>query len=113
MVSIYIFEAKIVKTTGKYLIYPPKEYQEKLKKLHGRKVKVIVVEESGFYLALLGISLLGRSGYGLLLTVMAIIYCHYYIVKAEEPYLERIFGEGYLMYRLKTPRYIRILRSKT
>jgi len=45
-VSIYISEAKIVKTTGKYLIYPPKEYQEKLKELHGRKVKVIVVEES-------------------------------------------------------------------
>jgi hypothetical protein len=28
------------------VIYPPKEYQEKLKKLHGEKVKVIVVKES-------------------------------------------------------------------
>ena len=46
MTSIYVFEAKIIKTGMKYLIYPPKEYQEKLKKLHGRKVKVIVVEES-------------------------------------------------------------------
>lgn len=46
MVSIYIFEAKVVKTSGKYLIYPPKEYQEKLKKLHGEKVKVIVIKES-------------------------------------------------------------------
>jgi len=46
MVSIYVFEASIVKTAGKYLIYPPKEYQKKLKKLHGRKIKVIVVEES-------------------------------------------------------------------
>ncbi|MCD6084608.1 MAG: hypothetical protein J7J20_03605 [Desulfurococcales archaeon] len=46
MVSIYVFEAKVIKTGIKYLIYPPKEYQEKLKKLHGRKVKVIVVEES-------------------------------------------------------------------
>ena len=46
MVSIYVFEARIVKTSGKYLVYLPKEYQEKLKKLHGRKVKVIVVEES-------------------------------------------------------------------
>jgi len=46
MVSIYVFEASVVKTGGKYLVYPPKEYQEKLKKLHGKKVKVIVVEES-------------------------------------------------------------------
>jgi len=28
------------------VIYPPKEYQEKLKKLHGEKVKVIVIKES-------------------------------------------------------------------
>ena len=41
-----MFEAKIVKTMRKYLVYPPREYQEKLKKLHGRKVKVIVIEES-------------------------------------------------------------------
>ncbi len=46
MVSIYVFEAKIVKTMRKFLIYPPKEYQEKLSKLHGKKVKVIVIEES-------------------------------------------------------------------
>ncbi|AFL66832.1 hypothetical protein Desfe_0946 [Desulfurococcus amylolyticus DSM 16532] len=37
MVSIYVFEAKVVKTVGKYLIYPPREYQGKLKKLHGGK----------------------------------------------------------------------------
>ncbi|GGI87610.1 hypothetical protein [Vulcanisaeta souniana] len=46
MVAIYVFEGKVVRTAGKYLIYPPKEYQEKLSKLHGRKVKVIVIEES-------------------------------------------------------------------
>jgi len=46
MVSIYVFDGKIVRTSGKYLVYPPKEYQEKLRKLHGRKVKVIVTEES-------------------------------------------------------------------
>ncbi|MCC6021504.1 MAG: hypothetical protein LM560_00050 [Desulfurococcaceae archaeon] len=43
---IYIFEAKVVKTGQKYLIYPPREYQEKLKKLHGEKVKIIVIKES-------------------------------------------------------------------
>jgi len=46
MVSIYIFDAKVVKTGEKYLIYPPKEYQEKIKRLHGEKVKVILIKES-------------------------------------------------------------------
>jgi len=44
--SIYIFKAKVVKSGRKYMIYPPKEYQEKLKKLHGKEVNVIVVGES-------------------------------------------------------------------
>jgi len=46
VVSIYVFKAKVVRTAGKYLIYPPKEYQEKLKKLHGKEVNIIVIEES-------------------------------------------------------------------
>jgi len=46
MVSIYIFDATVIKTMNRYIVYPPKEYQEKLKKLHGKKVKVIVIEES-------------------------------------------------------------------
>jgi len=45
-VSVYVFKAKVVKTGRKYLIYPPKEYQEKLKKLHGRKITAIIIEES-------------------------------------------------------------------
>jgi len=65
----------------------------------------------GFYLALLGMSLLGRSGYALLLAIIAVIYCHYYIVKVEEPYLERIFGEEYRAYKLRTPRYIGMPKS--
>jgi len=43
---IYIFKARVVKSSTRYLIYPPKEYQEKLKKLHGKEVNVIVIEES-------------------------------------------------------------------
>jgi len=62
----------------------------------------------GFYLSLLGMSLLGRSGYALLLAVIAVIYCHHYIVKVEEPYLERIFGEEYIAYKSRTPRYVGI-----
>ena len=43
---VYVFESKIVKYAGGgYVIYPPKDYQEKLRKYHGKKVKVIVVVE--------------------------------------------------------------------
>ncbi|MGC8606160.1 MAG: hypothetical protein ACP5GZ_00570 [Vulcanisaeta sp.] len=45
MVAIYVFEGKVVKTMNRYLIYPPREYQEKLAKLHGKPLKIIVIEE--------------------------------------------------------------------
>ena len=46
MSIVYVFEGTVIKTGPKYLIYPPKEHQEKLRRLHGEKVKVIVVKES-------------------------------------------------------------------
>jgi hypothetical protein len=46
MCTIYMFEASVSKYSGnRIVLYPPKEYQEKLKKHHGSKVKVIVVIE--------------------------------------------------------------------
>lgn len=46
MSIVYNFEAKIIRYGGgRYVIYPPREYQEKLKKYHGRKVKVVVIIE--------------------------------------------------------------------
>ncbi len=46
MSLVYSFEAKIIRYGGgRYIIYPPKEYQEKLKQYHGRRVKVIVIIE--------------------------------------------------------------------
>ncbi len=40
MSYVYSFEAKIMKYGGgRYIIYPPKEYQEKLKKHHEKKNK--------------------------------------------------------------------------
>ena len=45
MSLVYVFEATVVKAGAKYLIYPPKDYQEKLARYHKRKVKVIVVVE--------------------------------------------------------------------
>jgi hypothetical protein len=47
MSLVYMFEASIVKISGdRYVIYPPKDYQLKLKKFHGKKVKVLVVIET-------------------------------------------------------------------
>ncbi len=41
-----MFEGKIVKyARDRYVVYPPKDYQERLKKFHGRRAKVIVVIE--------------------------------------------------------------------
>ncbi len=46
MSIVYNFEAKIIRYGGgRYVIYPPKEYQEKLRKYHRRKVKIIVIIE--------------------------------------------------------------------
>ncbi|NJE00155.1 isoprenylcysteine carboxylmethyltransferase family protein [Thermococcus sp. LS1] len=59
----------------------------------------------GWFLALIGISIMGRSGLALLLTIALIIGIHLYNVKLEEPYLERIFGEEYRRYKESTPRY--------
>jgi hypothetical protein len=47
MSQVYVFDAKAVRLSkNRYIIYPPREYQLKLKKFHGRKVKVITVIES-------------------------------------------------------------------
>ncbi|AIF68488.1 hypothetical protein PAP_00205 [Palaeococcus pacificus DY20341] len=63
---------------------------------------------TGWFLALLGISIAGRSLLALLLTIALIIGIHLYNVKLEEPYLERIFGEEYLKYKESTSRYFGI-----
>jgi hypothetical protein len=47
MCNVYVFEGKVVKyTKDRYIIYPPREYQLKLEKFHGRRIEVIVVVES-------------------------------------------------------------------
>jgi hypothetical protein len=47
MSLVYVFEGRVVKYGSKrYVVYPSKEYQEKLRRLHGERVKVIVVKES-------------------------------------------------------------------
>jgi hypothetical protein len=47
MSTIYVFEASVSKYSGnRIVLYPLKDYQEKLRKFHGRKVKVLVIIES-------------------------------------------------------------------
>jgi hypothetical protein len=47
MSLVYIFEASVSKYSGnRIVLYPPKDYQEKLRKFHRKKVKVLVVIES-------------------------------------------------------------------
>jgi hypothetical protein len=47
MSLVYMFEASVSKYSGnRIVLYPPKDYQLKLRKFHRRKVKVLVVIES-------------------------------------------------------------------
>jgi hypothetical protein len=47
MSKVYVFEAKVIRfSKNRYIIYPPREYQLKLEKFHGRRIKVIIVIES-------------------------------------------------------------------
>jgi len=45
MVVVYMFEASIIKMGNRYYIYPPKQYREKIAKLHGKKVKILLLHE--------------------------------------------------------------------
>jgi len=66
----------------------------------------------GWFLVLLGISIIGGSGLALLYTILAIILFHFYITRIEEPYLGRILGEKYIQYKSRTPRYIGLPKRK-
>jgi hypothetical protein len=46
MPEVYIFDSTIVRySKDRVVLYPPAKYQEKLKKHHGKKVKVLVLIE--------------------------------------------------------------------
>jgi hypothetical protein len=45
MYNIYVFEGRVVEyTKDRYITYPPREYQLKLRRFHGRRVEVAVIE---------------------------------------------------------------------
>ncbi len=64
----------------------------------------------GWFFILFGVSLAGRSSLALLLSSVGALLFHFYTIRMEEPYLERIFGEEYVLYRATTPRHIGIPR---
>lgn len=67
----------------------------------------------GWFMCLLGISLIGRSGLAFLFSAVLIIGIHLFVILLEEPYLESVLGDEYRLYKLKTPRYIGIPGSKS
>ena len=66
----------------------------------------------GWAMILLGISVMGRSGVALALTVVFMGVLYWYTVRLAEPYLELLYGEEYLIYKSKTARWIGIPKRK-
>ncbi len=60
----------------------------------------------GWFLMLLGISIAGRSGFALALTMVFAVILHLYTTRLAEPYLEHLYGEEYRRYMASAPRYI-------
>jgi protein-S-isoprenylcysteine O-methyltransferase Ste14 len=66
----------------------------------------------GCLLYLLGISLMGRSGFAFMLTGAASLVIYLYTVHLAEPYLERLYREEYRAYKARTPRWIGVPKSE-
>jgi protein-S-isoprenylcysteine O-methyltransferase Ste14 len=64
----------------------------------------------GRAIGLIGIAIIGRSYYALLLAIYWILINHIYIL-IEESFLESKFGELYLHYCSITPRYYKVTRN--
>jgi protein-S-isoprenylcysteine O-methyltransferase Ste14 len=59
----------------------------------------------GGTLVALGLALILASEWMLLLILPALLVLHYGVVKREERYLEKKFGNAYLSYKASVPRY--------
>ncbi len=60
----------------------------------------------GCLLYLIGMSLAGRSMFAFILTAAASAVICWYTVYLAEPYLERLYGEDYRLYRRQTSRWL-------
>jgi protein-S-isoprenylcysteine O-methyltransferase Ste14 len=59
----------------------------------------------GFLLLVLGLAILFRSDWTVILLIPAALLIHYGVVLREERYLEHRFGDGYNAYKAAVPRY--------
>ena len=59
----------------------------------------------GFFIVVLGLGVLLRSDWTVLLLMPAAMLMHYGVVMREEDYLDRRFGEAYRAYKAAVPRY--------
>ncbi|MFP3944472.1 MAG: methyltransferase family protein [Alphaproteobacteria bacterium] len=59
-----------------------------------------------FYVVSLGIAILFAAEWIILTTIILALVIHYGVVLREERYLERRFGEEYLRYKERVPRYV-------
>jgi len=62
----------------------------------------------GWFLMLLGISLVGRSGFAFSLTGVFVIVFYLYTILLAEPYLESLYGKDYRLFKKMTARWIGI-----
>ncbi len=67
---------------------------------------------TGWFICLLGVSLMGRSALAFLFTLVLVIGIHLYNIWLEEPYLEHVLGEDYRKYKSRTARYIGIPKKR-
>jgi protein-S-isoprenylcysteine O-methyltransferase Ste14 len=59
----------------------------------------------GFLILVLGLAVLLRSDWGVLMMMPAAMLIHHGVVMREESYLERRFGDAYRQYQAAVPRY--------
>jgi len=60
---------------------------------------------SGGTLALLGVALVFALDWSVVLILPGLLILHFGVVKREEQYLERKFGDCYRLYKMHVPRY--------
>ena len=66
----------------------------------------------GWASMLLGVSIMGRSGFALALTILFVMILQWYTVRLAEPYLERLYGDEYRSYKAGTARWVGIPKKE-
>ncbi len=65
----------------------------------------------GYALFLAGAAIMGMSAPALMLAALFAVFIHFYIAGVEEPHLKKTFGDKYLAYMRRVPRYLGLPQS--